>query len=465
MGSETVLVDHARNGTATSDSISSIVRTTSIYRSATTLLVAVALLFALPGSSARAQTSDEAAAQAAREIQVARDRANRAAQAGVDAETKLDELNVEEGRLQAEADVLRAKVDGLRAGVQDLALDRYIRGDVGAAGLFIGLEGPTQRIEADILSRLAVDASSTSIDQFESAQNDLSKKEAQLKRTKKETEQAKATLKKMEENALAEVERRKQIESKRLKDEAVRRALEAQLAEQRRREQEKQERFAKAAAEQAAADQAADEQRRSAAAAQSPAPGGGSSPVPAPSGGSSSSSGSGGSSADPGSSGDSSGGSSGGGAGTTGGGGDPGQGGGGDTGGAYVDFDIVCPIAASAYGDTWGAPRSGGRRHQGVDMLASTGTLLFAVVGGSVRFSSNSLGGNAVWLTGNIGNSYYYAHLDSYEGDSRGVSQGEVIGYVGDTGNARGTPHLHFEVHPGGGPAVNPTPSVRAAGC
>ncbi len=418
------------------------------------------MLIALPGSSARAQTSDEAAAEAAREIQDARDRANRAAQAWVEAETKLDELSVEEARLQAEADVLRSKVDGLRAGVQDLALDRYLRGDVGAAGLFIGLEGPTQRIEADILSRLAVDASATSIDQFEAAQNDLSKKEAQLKRTKKETEQAKATLKKMEENALAEVERRKQIESKRLKDEAVRRALEAQLAEQRRREQEKQERFAKAAAEQAAADQAAEEQRRSAAAAQSPAPGGGTSSDTSPAGGSSS-----GGSGDSSSESSGSGGSSSGGAGTTGGGGDPGQGGGGDTGGAYVDFDMVCPIAASAYGDTWGAPRSGGRRHQGVDMLASTGTELYAATGGSVRFSTNSLGGNAVWLTGNNGNAYYYAHLDSYVGDSRGVSAGELIGYVGDTGNARGTPHLHFEVHPGGGPAVNPTPSVRAAGC
>ncbi len=424
------------------------------------------MLFALPGSTARAQTTDEAAAQAAREIQDARDRANRAAQAWVDAETKLDQLSVEEARLQAEADVLRSKVDALRAGVQDLALDRYIRGDVGAAGLFVGLEGPTQRIEADILSRLAVDASSTSIDQFESARNDLSKKETQLKRSKKETEQAKATLKKMEENALAEVELLKEVEAQRLKDEAVRRALEAQLAEQRRREQEKQERFAKAAAEQAAADQAAEEQRRSAAAAQSPAPGGGgSSGGSAPSSDSTSSGGTGGSSSDPAPPAAGSGGSSGAGAGTTGGGGDPGQGGGGETGGAYVDFDMVCPIATSAYGDTWGAPRSGGRRHQGVDMLASTGTNLYAVVGGSVRFSTNSLGGNAVWLKGDNGNAYYYAHLDSYVGDSRGVSQGELIGYVGDTGNARGTPHLHFEVHPGGGPAVNPTPSVRAAGC
>lgn len=98
-------------------------------------------------------------------------------------------------------------------------------------------------------------------------------------------------------------------------------------------------------------------------------------------------------------------------------------------------------------------------------MLAPTGTPLVAVVSGSVQFKQTSLGGNSVWLNGNNGTRYFYAHLNGFEGSSRGVAQGEVIGYVGDTGNARGTPHLHFEVHPGGGAAVNPYPYVRRAGC
>jgi murein DD-endopeptidase MepM/ murein hydrolase activator NlpD len=98
-------------------------------------------------------------------------------------------------------------------------------------------------------------------------------------------------------------------------------------------------------------------------------------------------------------------------------------------------------------------------------MLAPRGTPVVAVVSGSALFKQTSLGGNSIWLTGNNGTKYFYAHLDGFEGSTRGVSQGELIGYVGSTGNAGETNHLHFEVHPGGGAAVNPYPYVVAAGC
>lgn len=92
-------------------------------------------------------------------------------------------------------------------------------------------------------------------------------------------------------------------------------------------------------------------------------------------------------------------------------------------------------------------------------MIAAEGVPLVAVEAGRVLFKTNRLGGNAVWLTGNSGTKYYYAHLSAWEGSSRTVAQGEVIGYNGSTGNAT-VPHLHFEVHPNGGPAVNPYPYV-----
>ncbi|MEQ1872778.1 MAG: peptidoglycan DD-metalloendopeptidase family protein [Ilumatobacteraceae bacterium] len=127
-----------------------------------------------------------------------------------------------------------------------------------------------------------------------------------------------------------------------------------------------------------------------------------------------------------------------------------------NTGGSWL-----CPIAgATAFGDSWGAPRSGGRQHQGVDMMAAFGTPVVAVVSGNVEMKVNSLGGNIVWLRGSDGNAYYYAHLSSWQGNSRSVSAGEVIGYIGATGNTN-TNHLHFEIHPGGGSAVNPYWTVR----
>lgn len=128
------------------------------------------------------------------------------------------------------------------------------------------------------------------------------------------------------------------------------------------------------------------------------------------------------------------------------------------------DGGFLCPIAGpTVFTDSWGAPRSGGRSHKGVDMFADRGTPVVASVSGTVTHRDNSLGGHAYWLFGDDGHSYYGAHLDSYA-QSGYVEAGTIVGYVGNSGNARNaSPHLHFEVHPHGGSAVNPTPTVRAA--
>ena len=92
--------------------------------------------------------------------------------------------------------------------------------------------------------------------------------------------------------------------------------------------------------------------------------------------------------------------------------------------------------------------------------MSPLGTPLVAVVAGFANFKTNALGGNVVSLAGNDGNRYYYAHLSAWEGGSRVVAQGEVIGYVGHTGDTTAN-HLHFGIYPGGGAAVNPYATVR----
>jgi murein DD-endopeptidase MepM/ murein hydrolase activator NlpD len=100
-------------------------------------------------------------------------------------------------------------------------------------------------------------------------------------------------------------------------------------------------------------------------------------------------------------------------------------------------------------------------------MFAPTGAPLVAVKAGTIsHMAMNGAGGNEAYLAANDGNVYFYAHLSQYAGGPRSVSQGEVIGYVGSTGNAA-APHLHFEIRIGGanGSRINPYPTLASAGC
>jgi murein DD-endopeptidase MepM/ murein hydrolase activator NlpD len=117
-----------------------------------------------------------------------------------------------------------------------------------------------------------------------------------------------------------------------------------------------------------------------------------------------------------------------------------------------------------SYVDSWGAPRSGGRSHQGTDVMAPHGARVFAFVNGVVsRESSSANGGIQLYLQGDDGVEYFYAHLSGYAvSTGTRVRAGQLIAYNGQTGNARYTaPHVHFEVHPGGGGAVNPYPLLK----
>jgi murein DD-endopeptidase MepM/ murein hydrolase activator NlpD len=135
---------------------------------------------------------------------------------------------------------------------------------------------------------------------------------------------------------------------------------------------------------------------------------------------------------------------------------------------ASATLPTVFPVLGPCwFADTWQAPRSGGRRHEGVDIIAKSGTPLYAVANGTITRifldRPGSLGGNAVRLTAADGTYFHYAHLSTFaDGAGLGatVVAGQVIGYVGSTGSSS-TPHLHFEYHPGGGAAVNPFPVIK----
>ena len=397
--------------------------------------------------------ADSEAERAAREIQDARDRANAAAQAMFDAESRIDQLDLEIAAKESELAKMEADVATLRESLSAVAVQRFTQGINVGNPLFTPVDGMNSQATANVFASVATGRTIASMDDFAAAIDELDDVRADLDDDKAEAKAERESFEALKTQAEAEVVQLQQIEDQRLQDEAVKRELDrlrAAEAEKQRHEQE-------AAAAQAAADaQAAAQQPQAAAndgAANDGSDSGGADAPAADNGGVAPPDAGGGNTADAGTS---------------------------DKGAADAPAPappptpeppappppprpgMVCPVQrAVAYADTWGAPRSGGRSHQGVDMMASSGTPLVAVVSGSVNFKQTPLGGNSIWLSGDDGNRYFYAHLSGFEGSSRSVSQGDVIGYVGSTGNAY-TPHLHFEVHPGGGVAVNPYPYVRA---
>jgi murein DD-endopeptidase MepM/ murein hydrolase activator NlpD len=325
-------------------------------------------------------------------------------------------------------------------------VQRFTQGATVGNPLFTPVDGMNAQATANVFASAATGRTLANMDDFAAAIDQLEDARADLDDQKAEAQAARDSFEGLKAQAEAEVIRLQEIEEQRLADEAVQRELERLRAEQAEKDRQEQEAAAAAQA------QAAAQQPQAAAGGGTNDAGGGDTAGVSGVVGSDLGAADGG-----------------------------GSDGGGSDGGDTPAPDpapaptpdpppppppprpgMVCPVnGAVAFSDTFGAPRSGGRRHQGVDMMAPSGTPLVAVVSGSVNFKQTNLGGNSVWLSGNYGNRYFYAHLSAFEGSSRGVSQGEVIGYVGTTGNAY-TPHLHFEVHPGGGVAVNPTAYVRA---
>lgn len=124
----------------------------------------------------------------------------------------------------------------------------------------------------------------------------------------------------------------------------------------------------------------------------------------------------------------------------------------------------ACPVAGPvSFIDSWGYPRSGGRSHEGTDMMAGYGTPVVAIVSGTITYAGyGASAGNWQILSGSDGNAYWYMHNQENLVNGGSVQAGQQIATVGDTGNATGIPHLHFEYHPGGGGAVNPYPLVAS---
>jgi peptidoglycan hydrolase-like protein with peptidoglycan-binding domain len=133
-----------------------------------------------------------------------------------------------------------------------------------------------------------------------------------------------------------------------------------------------------------------------------------------------------------------------------------------------IQLDVFPMQGPCSFTNTWHAPRGGGRLHVGVDIIANEGNLLYAVADGTItkiyNAANDKLAGNGIRLMKADGTYFFYGHmLRLADGITVGtqVKAGQVVGYNGKTGGTN-TPHLHFEIHPFGGEAIDPTAAVDA---
>lgn len=393
------------------------------------LVAILAVCVASPVLPARITHADETAAQkAAREIADARDEVAAAAEAYQAANLKLEQLSEDQAAVQVELDGLQQQVAALQDQVQQVAINRFTRSSAEGSPILNGFDKPDEQMQVDALSQVIWDSSDAAFDEYDSLSRDLAAKQRNLDRSKAATVQQQNDLVALQERAAAKVERLKKVEAQRLKDEAVRKALEI---EQSRR----------AVKTQAEAEAAARSQGTSASTNKSGGKTSNGKPLVI----------------------------------------DNGTGGkivlGAGESGAAVQFgngvgypyapfgadgrptsvgvdysyaDWVCPTgpASVGYSDSYIVPGTPGRQHNGIDIFGKKGTPLLATVDGTAQAVVQPMGGMDVFLYGNNGDFYFYAHLEAW-GKMGPVRRGTVIGYLGMTGNAGGY-HLHFEWHPGG---------------
>jgi len=428
------------------------------------LVISVATAWCAPAIT---HADDGDPAQAAREIADARERANAAAQVYFDQQSVVDELDTEQAQLSTQIAAAQQLVDELESKADEVAVTRYVNSGSAGLPLLDSFRSVDDQVQMQALIDVVAAGSADDFDRYRAARAALDAQQAALDAKKQDAVTEQRRLDQLRKDAVAEVAHLKQVQADRLQDAAVRAALAAEEAQRTRT-------VLQAAAASSGSTTSTTISPTVAGGANAdngnPAAGGADGDVealPVPTTTSATPG-----AAIPGVAATTTSTT----AGPTGAGGVAGRvtpvvlptpaaiAGIGGVGGDYGGPGFVCPTgtAAVSFSDTWGAPRSGGRRHEGVDMIGTRGTPILAVVDGVAVAKENVLGGMTVSLTGTDGNRYYYAHLDGYV-NLGNVTAGTQIGILGQTGNAvYSVPHLHFEVHPGGGPAVDPYPTARA---